>query len=153
MWNFFFFVFIVGVFGDFALSFQHTHTEYEGFDSLCPISLSFKGRKTSIFGICSEILVKDKLRGQSILSSGSGSNFFWKCRIRLKWKRHHNPGPGPIVFFSAELWNRYYFLRFRFLLLKSYGSGYGSGFDFWKAMIPVPVPTFEKLRFRFQLKF
>ena len=24
-----------------------------------------------------------------------------------------------------------------------YGSG--SGFDFWKVMIPVPVPTFEKL--------
>jgi len=84
MWNFFLFVFIVGVFGDFALSFQHTHTEYEGFDSLCPISLSFKGRKTSIFGICSEILVKDKLRGQSILSSGSGSNFFWKCRIWIR---------------------------------------------------------------------
>jgi hypothetical protein len=34
-----------------------TRTEYEGFDKRCPISLSFKGRKTSIFGICSEILV------------------------------------------------------------------------------------------------
>ncbi len=49
----------------------------------------------------------------------------------------------------AALWNRNYFLRFRFrfLLLKSYGSGsdfwksYGSGSYFW---------TFEKLRFRFR---
>ncbi len=33
------------------------------------------------------------------------------------------------------LWNRNYFLRFRFLfwLLKSYGSGSGSGSDFWKS--------------------
>ncbi len=30
-----------------------------------------------------------------------------------------------------------------------YGSGSGS--DFWKVMVPVPVPTFEKLWFRFRL--
>ncbi len=31
---------------------------------------------------------------------------------------------------------------------------YGSGSDFWKIMVPVLVPTFEKLwfRFRFQLQ-
>ncbi len=44
----------------------------------------------------------------------------------------------------AALWNRNYFLRFRFRLLKSYGSGSGS--NFWKVM--VPVPTYEKFRFR-----
>ncbi len=36
---------------------------------------------------------------------------------------------------ESTLWNRNYF--------------YGSGSDFWKVM--VPVPTFEKFRFRFQL--
>ncbi len=43
------------------------------------------------------------------------------------------------------LWNRNYLLRFRFRfwLLKSYGSGSGS--NFWKVMVPVPVPTFEKV--------
>jgi len=47
------------------------------------------------------------------------------------------------------LWNRNYFLRFRFRfrLLKSYGSGsdfwksYGSGSYFWKVTVPVPVPA------------
>jgi hypothetical protein len=51
------------------------------------------------------------------------------------------------------LWNRNYFLRFRFLLLKSYGSGSGFGSDiwksygsdsgsyFWKIRVPVPVPA------------
>jgi hypothetical protein len=29
--------------------------------------------------------------------------------------------------FDAALWNRKHFLRFRFRLLKSYGSGFGSG--------------------------
>jgi hypothetical protein len=33
-------------------------------------------------------------------------------------------------FMAAALWNRNYFLRFRFLLLKSYGSGSGSSSDF-----------------------
>jgi hypothetical protein len=47
----------------------------------------------------------------------------------------------------AVLWNRNYFLRFRFWLLKSYGSGsdfwksYGSGSYFWKVTVPVPVPA------------
>ncbi len=61
-----------------------------------------------------------------------------------------NPGIDHAI--QAALWNRNYFLRFRFrLLLKSYGSGSGS--NFWKVMVPVrvPVPTFENLRFRFQL--
>ncbi len=47
------------------------------------------------------------------------------------------------------LWNRNYFLRFRFRsrLLKSYGSGsdfwksYGSCSYFWKVTVPVPVPA------------
>ncbi len=47
------------------------------------------------------------------------------------------------------MWNRNYFLRFRFRLLKSYGSGsdswksYGSGSGsyFWKVTVPVPVPV------------
>ncbi len=34
------------------------------------------------------------------------------------------------------LWNRFY--------------GSGSGSDFWKVMVPIPVPTFEKLWFRFR---
>ncbi len=64
---------------------------------------------------------------------------------------------------QAALWNLNYFLRFRFLLLKSYGSGFGSDFwksygsgsrsYFWKITVPVPVPTFEKLRFRFWFGF
>ncbi len=47
------------------------------------------------------------------------------------------------------MWNRNYFLRFRFRLLKSYGSGSGS--DFWQSYgsgsgsyfrkVPVPVPA------------
>ncbi len=41
------------------------------------------------------------------------------------------------------------FLRFRFLLLKSYDSGSIPVPTFEKVM--VPVPTFEKFRFRFQL--
>ncbi len=43
------------------------------------------------------------------------------------------------------LWNRNYLLRFRFRfwLLKSYVSGSGS--DFWKVMVPISVPTFEKV--------
>jgi len=53
--------------------------------------------------------------------------------------------------FLPVLWNRNYFLqfRFRFWLLKSYGSGsgsdfwksYGSGSYFWKVTVPVPVPA------------
>jgi hypothetical protein len=47
----------------------------------------------------------------------------------------------------AVLWNRNYLLRFRFRfwLLKSFGSDSGSGSNFWKVMVPVPVPTFEKV--------
>ncbi len=52
---------------------------------------------------------------------------------------------------QAALWNRNYFFRFRFWLLKSYGSGSGS--NFWKVTFLVPVPTYEKLRFRFQFRF
>ncbi len=37
--------------------------------------------------------------------------------------------------------DRNYFLRFRFRLLKSYGSGSGS--DFWKVMVPVPAPNLD----------
>jgi hypothetical protein len=46
---------------------------------------------------------------------------------------------------NSVLWNRNYLLRFRFRfwLLKSYGSG--SDPNFWKVMVPVPVPTFEKV--------
>ncbi len=46
---------------------------------------------------------------------------------------------------NAVLWHRNYLLRFRFWLLKSYGSGSGSGPNFWKVLVPVPVPTFEKV--------
>jgi hypothetical protein len=38
---------------------------------------------------------------------------------------------------ATALWNRNYFLRFRFRLLKSYGSGSGSYFR--KVTVPVPV--------------
>ncbi len=43
------------------------------------------------------------------------------------------------------LFNRNFLLRFRFWLLKSYGSGSGSGSNFWEVMVPVPFPTFEKV--------
>ena len=47
------------------------------------------------------------------------------------------------------LWNRNYLLQFRFWfwILKSFGSGSssGSGSNFWKLMVSVPVPTFEKV--------
>jgi len=55
---------------------------------------------------------------------------------------------------SCVVWNRNYFLRFQFLLLKSYGSGsgsyflpsygsgYGSGSTSQKVTVPtVPVPV------------
>ena len=52
---------------------------------------------------------------------------------------------------KTVLWNRNYFLLFRFRLLKSYGSGSGSDFwksygsgsgsYLWKVTIPVPVPA------------
>ncbi len=48
---------------------------------------------------------------------------------------------------EAALWNRHYFLQFWFRLLKSYS---GSGSNLWKIM--VPVPTFEKLRFRYRFQ-
>ena len=48
-----------------------------------------------------------------------------------------------IINIQPVLWNRNYLLRFRFWLLKSYGSGSGS--NFWKVMVPVPLPTFEKV--------
>ncbi len=41
--------------------------------------------------------------------------------------------------YISALWNHNYFLRFRFLLLKSYGSGSGS--YFWKVTVPVPIPA------------
>jgi hypothetical protein len=52
----------------------------------------------------------------------------------------------------AALWNRNYFLRFRFLLLKSYGFGsdfwksYGSGSGsyFWKVTVPVPASSISR---------
>ncbi len=55
---------------------------------------------------------------------------------------------GPRTFPNTALWNRNYFLRFRFQLLKSFGSGsdfwksYGSGSGsyFWKVTVPVPAP-------------
>jgi hypothetical protein len=43
---------------------------------------------------------------------------------------------------NTALWNRNYFLRFRFQVLKSYGSG--SNFRKVMVLVPVPVPTFEK---------
>jgi hypothetical protein len=41
---------------------------------------------------------------------------------------------------QAALWNPNYFLRFRFRLLRSYGSGSGSSSDFWHITVPDPVP-------------
>jgi hypothetical protein len=40
--------------------------------------------------------------------------------------------------YPTALWNRNYFLRFRFRLLKSFGSGSSS--DFWYVTVPVPDP-------------
>ncbi len=63
------------------------------------------------------------------------------------------------------LWNRNDFLRFRFrfLLLKSYGSGscsdfwksYGSGSGsyFWKVTVPVPAPYLDHKKLIFQENF
>ncbi len=61
----------------------------------------------------------------------------------------------------AVLWNRNYFLRFRFLLLKSYGSGsdfwksYGSGSGsyFRKVTVPVPAPYLDHKMLIFQEYF
>ncbi len=71
--------------------------------------------------------------------------------LRPVWNELFWPGSEPV------LWNRNYFLRFRFRfwLLKSYGSGSGSGSNFWnsydscsgsgcylwKVTVPVPVPV------------
>ncbi len=58
---------------------------------------------------------------------------------------------------KAVLWNRNYLLRFRFWLLKSYGSGSGSGSgsNFLKVMVPVPVPvpTLEKVTVPVPVRF
>jgi len=51
---------------------------------------------------------------------------------------------------EAVLWNRNYFLQFRFRLWKSYGSGskfwkrYGSGSYLWKVTVPGPYLDYEK---------
>ncbi len=54
---------------------------------------------------------------------------------------------------------RNYFLRFRFRLLKRYGSGsdfwksYGSGSYFWKVTVPVPAPYLYHKKPIFRKKF
>ncbi len=50
--------------------------------------------------------------------------------------------------FHAVLWNRNYFLRFRyrFRLLKSYGSSS----DFWQVKVPVPAPYLDHNKHIFQ---
>jgi len=53
--------------------------------------------------------------------------------------------------FGLEVWNS----EGANGLMQRYGTVtifYGSNFDFWKIMVPVPVPTFEKLRFRFRVQ-
>jgi hypothetical protein len=75
---------------------------------------------------------------------------------RRKRDQRRNCGGGNQdrrVVCSPVLWNRNYFLqfRFRFLLFKSFGSGSGSDFwksygsgsgsYFWKVTVPVPVPV------------
>ncbi len=49
----------------------------------------------------------------------------------------------------AVLWNRNFFIRLRFQLLKSYGSSSGS--NFWQ--VPVPVPYLDHKKHSFQQKF
>ncbi len=63
------------------------------------------------------------------LSSWLNSECSWQCNMQL------------LNTWQPVLWNRNYFLRFRFRRLKSYGSGSGSGYDFWKVIVPVPVPV------------
>ncbi len=58
---------------------------------------------------------------------------------RILWGSALQVCSKSCLIFSV-LWNRNYLLRFRF----------PSGSDFWKVMVPVPVPTFEKLWFRFR---
>ncbi len=60
------------------------------------------------------------------------------------WSENMDPD-SHIAGTQPVLWNRNYLLRFRFWLLKSYGSGSGSGSNFWKVKVPVPVPTFDKV--------
>ncbi len=70
-----------------------------------------------------------------------------RCNLRIRRLRHGNWRRAHHL--CTALWNRNYFLRFRFrfLLLKSYGSdfwnsyGSGSGSYFWKVTVPVPVPS------------
>ncbi len=76
--------------------------------------------------------------------------------------------PDSKVWLSgAALWNRNYFLRFWFRLLKSYGSGSGSNFwksygsgsssHLWKVtvpvLVPVPAPYLDHEKQIFQNKF
>ncbi len=95
----------------------------------------------------------DKTRINLCQWGGSGSKTFWVVGSGLKLisriRGCHKAVVTPTIYdwtrknphFKPVLWNRNYLLRFRFWLLKSYGSGS----DFWKVMVPVPVPTFERV--------
>ncbi len=73
------------------------------------------------------------------------TRLFWAGITYLESLPLHKVHRNIFTMNVPALWNRNYFLRFRFWLLKSYSSGS----DFWKVIIP--VPTFKKLRFRFRL--
>jgi hypothetical protein len=59
-----------------------------------------------------------------------------------------NSGQHKVAYLKPVLWNRNYFLRFRFRLLKSYGSAS----VFCKVMVPVPVPYLDYKKQIFQKK-
>ena len=88
--------------------------------------------------------------------------YYGTSRQQRSWSRgsanycaYRKPETGSFVNQAKNtvLWNRNFFLRFRFrfLLLKSFGSGSGSDFwksygsgsgsYFWKVTVPVPVPV------------
>ncbi len=81
--------------------------------------------------------------------------FNFSSNLISKWNYHPTFFLPNLSWNKAVLWNRNYLLRFRFRLLKSfgsgsssdfwksysYGSGSGSGSYFRKVPVPVPVPA------------
>jgi hypothetical protein len=83
--------------------------------------------------------------------------------MKINGTFHCNQNWSEVTIYVAVLWNRNYFLRFRFWfrLLKSFVSGsgsgfwksYGSGSYFSKVTVPVPAPNLYQKKQIFLKKF